>query len=101
MNGRKSKWRDNHPMAVLGVPNVGVLKPVHVDVETVGVHVHVGNKEMSDKPSAPPSLEYSRDCILFGTSKFSGSSRQLAIFYFEKRIHSFAIRQLADDETLE
>lgn len=57
MSGRKSKWRDNHPMAVVGVPNVPVLKPVHVDVEAIGVDVHVGNEEMRDEPSTPPSLE--------------------------------------------
>lgn len=51
--------RDNHPMAVIGIPNVGVLEPVHVDVEPVGVDVHVGNEEMCDGPPKPPSLEYS------------------------------------------
>ena len=61
MNGRKSKWRDNHPMAVVGVPSVGVLEPVHVDVEPIRVDVHVGNEEMSNGPSVPPSLEYSWD----------------------------------------
>ena len=54
-------------MTVLGVPNIGVLEPIHVDVETIGVDVHVGNEEMSDEPSIPPSLEYSWDCTLSGT----------------------------------
>lgn len=32
-------------MTILGVPNIGVLKPVHVNIETVvGIHVHVGDK---------------------------------------------------------
>lgn len=67
MNGRKSKLRDNHPTAVVGVSNVGVLKPVHVDVEAIGVDVHVGNEEVSGEPSDPLFLEYSWDCILFET----------------------------------
>ena len=71
-------------MAVVGVPDVLVLKTVHVDVQTVGVHVHVGNEEMSNEPSVSPSLEYSRDCILFGTSKFSSSLHQLAFFILKK-----------------
>lgn len=57
MSGRKSHLRDNHPMAVVGVPNVPVLELIHVDVEAIGVDVHVGNEEMSDEPSMPPSLE--------------------------------------------
>lgn len=33
-------------MAVLGVPDVVVLKPVHVHLErAVRVHIHVGNEE--------------------------------------------------------
>jgi len=69
-------------MAVVGIPNVGVLKLVHIDVEPIGVDVHVGNEEMSDEPPMPPSLEYSWDCILFGTLKFSSLSHQLAVFLF-------------------
>ena len=68
MNGRNSKFRNHQTMAVLGVPNIGVLKLIDVDIERViGVEVHIGNEEMSDEPSMPPSFEYSRDCILFGT----------------------------------
>lgn len=33
-------------MPVLSVPDVRVIKPVHVNVETaVGVHVHVGDEK--------------------------------------------------------
>ncbi|MBU3901274.1 hypothetical protein KKF25_01375 [Patescibacteria group bacterium] len=46
---------------MLGVPDIGVLKPVDVHVErAIGVEVHVGNEEMCDEPSMPPPLEYSR-----------------------------------------
>ncbi len=55
-------------MTILGIPNVRVLEPVDVYVELVtGVEVHVGNEKICNEPSIPPSLEYSRDCILFGT----------------------------------
>lgn len=55
-------------MPVLGIPDVRVLKPVHIHVElAVRVHVDVGNEETRDKPSAPPSFELSQDCILSGT----------------------------------
>jgi len=55
-------------MAILGIPDVGVLELIDVHVQPViEVEVHVGNKEMCDEPSRPLPLEYSRDCILFGT----------------------------------
>ncbi|MCX6763788.1 MAG: hypothetical protein NTZ97_03615 [Candidatus Moranbacteria bacterium] len=58
----KSKFRNNNPMAILGTPDIVVLEPVDIDLELViGVEVHVGNEEMCDKPSAPPSIEYSLD----------------------------------------
>lgn len=58
MSERISKFRNYHSMAILGVPDVRVLKPVHVDLElTVGVEVHVGNEEMCDRPSMAPPLE--------------------------------------------
>ena len=37
-------------MAVLAIPDVVVLKTVDVDVQTVGIHVHVGH-EKYDAPS--------------------------------------------------
>lgn len=48
-------------MPVLGVPDVVVLEAVDIHVQPVVVHVHVGNEEMCDKPSMPPSFEYSQD----------------------------------------
>ncbi|MFA5777206.1 MAG: hypothetical protein WC906_02100 [Parcubacteria group bacterium] len=49
-------------MAILGIPDIVVLEPVDVHLElTVGVEVHVGNEEICNKPSIPPSFEYSRD----------------------------------------
>ena len=47
-------------MPVVGVPNIRVLKPIHVHIQPVRIHVHVGNEEMCDKLSIPPPLEYSR-----------------------------------------
>ena len=80
---RNSKLRDDHAMKVLGVPDVGVLKPVDVHLEpAIGIDVHVGDEEMCHKPSLPPSFEYSPDCILFGTWKFSSLLYQLAVFLF-------------------
>lgn len=68
MRERNSKFRDYQAMTKLGVPDIVVLELVDVDFElTVRVKVHVSNEEMCDKPSKPPSFEYSRDCILFGT----------------------------------
>ncbi len=58
MDERNNKFRDNQPMPVVNVPDVGVLKPVHVDLEpAVRVDVHVGNEEMCHGPSIPPSFE--------------------------------------------
>lgn len=36
--------RGHETMTVHGVPEVRVLEPVHVDVEAVRVHVHVGDE---------------------------------------------------------
>jgi hypothetical protein len=88
--GENSALRNNHSMAVLGVPDVRVLKPVHVHVEPViRVHVHLGNKEMHDEPSMPLPVEYSSNCIVSGTSKSASTPHQLAIFYFEKTYSLF------------
>lgn len=52
MSERNSKFRDYHAMTILGVPNVRVLKPIHIHVElSVRVDVHVGNEEKCDEPS--------------------------------------------------
>jgi hypothetical protein len=62
MDERKSKFRNYDSMAILGIPDIVVLEPVDVHLElTVGVEVHVGNEEICNKPSIPPSFEYSRD----------------------------------------
>jgi hypothetical protein len=37
--------RHDHPVAVVGVPDVVVRKTVHVDLEPVTIHVHVGDKQ--------------------------------------------------------
>ncbi len=41
-------------------------------------------KKPCNESSRPPSFEYSPDCILFGTYKFSNSLHQLSIFLFQK-----------------
>ncbi len=47
-------------IAILGIPNIIVLKPVHVHIEiAVRIEIHVSNEEMCNKPSIPPSLESS------------------------------------------
>lgn len=38
-------------MLVIGIPHVVVLKPIDVDVQPLGVHVHVGNEELCSAPS--------------------------------------------------
>jgi hypothetical protein len=54
-------------MAVHGIPLIGVLEPIDVDIEpAVGIHVHVGD-EICAKPSLPPPFEFSQGCIVFGT----------------------------------
>lgn len=40
-------------MTILDIPDIVVLETVHVDVQAVGVHVHVGNEELCDAPSVP------------------------------------------------
>jgi hypothetical protein len=31
-------------MSVLSIPNVVILETVDIDIQTIGVHVHVGDK---------------------------------------------------------
>jgi len=57
LSRRNSKFRDDKPMTVVAVPNVVVRELVHVDVQTVGVDVHVGNEEMYRKPPIAPSTK--------------------------------------------
>jgi hypothetical protein len=55
-------------MTIVGIPDIIVLEPIHVHIEPViVVEVHVGNEEMSNKPSMTLPFEYSLSCILFGT----------------------------------
>ena len=87
-------------MAVLGVPNIRVLKPVHVHVElTVGIHVHVGNEEMYDEPSAPLSLKYFWELYRIWDVKSSSPSHQLAVFLFSK--NASTLLQDVSGKTLE
>lgn len=54
--GRKIEFRGDQTMLILGIPLVVVLEPIHVDIEAIGVHVHVGNEELCNAPSAPLSF---------------------------------------------
>ena len=40
-------------MSVVGMPDIVVLEPIDVDIQAVGVHVHVGNEELCNAPSVP------------------------------------------------
>jgi len=86
-------------MPILGVPDVIVRETVDVDVKAIGVHVDVGNEEMCDRSSVPPSDEYSTDCILLGTLKSSDMPHQLTLFLFMKDIPT--LPQDVSGETLE
>ena len=60
LGGRNSEFRNNHTVAVLSIPDIAILEAVDVHVQpAIVVHVHVGNEKMCDKPSMPPSFEYS------------------------------------------
>jgi hypothetical protein len=57
---------------VVSIPPVVVALPrVDVPLAVVGVpvHVHDAGTLSYPEPSIPPSVEYSSDCILLGTSK--------------------------------
>lgn len=41
-------------MKVLGIPDIVVLKPVDIDIQTVTVHVHVRHEMYSAPSVAPP-----------------------------------------------
>jgi hypothetical protein len=44
--GESYKLRGDNAMAILTVPDVVVLKTIHVDVQTVRVHVHVDHENV-------------------------------------------------------
>ena len=73
--------RDHQTMTILDIPDVVVRELINVRLEmTIGVHVHVGNKEMRTIPSVPPPFEYSWSCIVSGTLKSTSTVHQLTIF---------------------
>lgn len=94
MNERNNKFRNNKTIPVLGVPDVRVLKPVHVHLElAVRIDVHVGNEEMCVGPSKPPSLEYSMGLYLIWNLEVLQPIAPTGCFFIlKKRIHSFARR---------
>jgi len=44
--GEIHKLRGDDPMAILAIPDIVVLEAVHVDVQTVGIHVHVDHENV-------------------------------------------------------
>lgn len=48
---RNIEFRDHHTMTIAGVPHIVVLETIRVDVQAIGIHVHVGNKELCNVPS--------------------------------------------------
>ena len=51
MRGETFHFRHNHAIGIVGIPHIVVLETIHVDVQTVGVHVHVSDEELCDAPS--------------------------------------------------
>jgi hypothetical protein len=96
---RINKLRDDQPMAVLGVPDVRVLKLVHVDVEAVGVHVHVGNENTRLTIFSHCLLECSGKLYFIWSVKSSPVYR--ANWLFPLPINIFALLQDLSGKTLE
>ena len=41
-------------MPILGIPDIVVVEAIHVHAETIGVHVHVSDKDSCSMPSISP-----------------------------------------------
>ena len=77
-------------MLIVSVPDVVILKPVDIDVQTVGIDVHVGNEIVQNTILTTAFFRIKIGCILFETSKSTSILHQLDCFsIFEKYIHSF------------
>jgi hypothetical protein len=48
--GEIEKLRDDNAMTILAIPDIVILKAIHVDIQTVRIHVHVDH-EMYKAPS--------------------------------------------------
>lgn len=44
--GEISKLRGDNAMAILAIPDIVVLKAIHVDIQTVRIHVHVDHENV-------------------------------------------------------
>ena len=79
-------------MSVVSVPNVGVLKPVDVDLAVaVGVNVHVGyEKCFGPSKSLPSDLVNQPAEFYLGPLSPPAQGTNWTIFYFEKSAHGFA-----------
>ena len=56
------------------------LLTIEVEIRDIAVAIRSLPDEMYEIPSLPPPIEYSPGCIVFGTSKSSGISHQVASF---------------------
>jgi hypothetical protein len=96
MSEGNGQFRNHQTMAVLSVPNIGVLKPVHIHVElAVRVDIHVGNEEMCNRPSIPPSLDSPTGELLglnliWNLEVLQPIAPTGCFFILKKRIHTFA-----------
>lgn len=42
--GEVEKLRDDNPMTILAIPDIVILKAIHVDIQTVRIQVHVDHE---------------------------------------------------------
>ena len=42
--GETEKLRGNNAMTILAIPDIVILKTIHVDIQTVRIHVHVDHE---------------------------------------------------------
>jgi len=44
--GEIEKLRDDNAMTILAMPDIVILKAIHVDIQTVRIHIHVDHENV-------------------------------------------------------
>jgi len=44
--GETEKLRGHNAMTILAIPDIVILKAIHVDIQTVRIHVHVDHENV-------------------------------------------------------
>lgn len=44
--GETYRLRGHDTMTILAIPDIVILKPIHVDIQTIAIHIHVDHENV-------------------------------------------------------